>query len=175
MVLSLENRLPAVIRGDDIPKDSSERLALAEIAEKTGRLVASARIHQGLLESDPKAAGNLRSSYRYNAACMAARASSEPSKDDPPPDETVRALWRGHAREWLTTDLAAWSQILDDGPAAARTAMVRILARWKEDPDLAGVRNEAALIKLPEPERREWQALWTEVDALLKRAQDKPC
>jgi hypothetical protein len=29
-----------------------------------------------------------------------------------------------------------------------------------------------ALARLPEPERNEWQALWAEVEALLKRAQE---
>ncbi len=36
-------------------------------------------------------------------------------------------------------------------------------------PDLAGVREEANLKKLPEDERKAWQTLWAEVNALLNR------
>jgi hypothetical protein len=41
---------------------------------------------------------------------------------------------------------------------------------WKEDADLAGVRDPAALANLPEAERLEWQKLWADVDATLKKA-----
>ena len=45
------------------------------------------------------------------------------------------------------------------------------LSHWKVDPDLVSIRDPAALAKLPEAERQEWQKLWSEVDALLQRAQ----
>jgi hypothetical protein len=41
--------------------------------------------------------------------------------------------------------------------------------RLKDD-DLAGVRGADALARLPEAERREWQKLWEEVEALRRRA-----
>ncbi len=44
------------------------------------------------------------------------------------------------------------------------------MIHWKEDNDLAGVRDADALSKLPEAERKSWQALWTDVDRLLERA-----
>jgi hypothetical protein len=42
------------------------------------------------------------------------------------------------------------------------------LRHWREDPDLAGVRDADALDKLPEGERGEWRKLWADVDALLQ-------
>jgi hypothetical protein len=51
--------------------------------------------------------------------------------------------------------------------------VAKTLAHWKQETDLAGIRDEEALAKLSEPERREWQALWAEVEALLKRVQDQ--
>jgi hypothetical protein len=42
------------------------------------------------------------------------------------------------------------------------------LRHCERDPDLAGVRDEAALAKLPEEERKAWQALWADVAAILK-------
>jgi hypothetical protein len=39
---------------------------------------------------------------------------------------------------------------------------------------MAGVRDPEALAKFPEPERKEWQSLWGDVDALLERAEGHP-
>ena len=35
--------------------------------------------------------------------------------------------------------------------------------------ELAGVRDEAGLAKLPEAERADWKALWADVEDLLKK------
>ena len=48
------------------------------------------------------------------------------------------------------------------------------LSHWREDADLAGVRDADALMKLPDAERQEWQKLWQEVEALLKQAAQQP-
>ena len=47
-----------------------------------------------------------------------------------------------------------------------------MLLHWQIDGDLAGIRDEAALAKLLEAERKAWQRLWGDVKALLERAQD---
>jgi hypothetical protein len=41
---------------------------------------------------------------------------------------------------------------------------------WQKDTDLAGVRDAAALAKLPAAERAVWQKLWAEVAATLAKA-----
>jgi hypothetical protein len=41
---------------------------------------------------------------------------------------------------------------------------------WQTDSDLAGVRGKDALARLPEEEREQWEKLWSDVDALLRRA-----
>jgi hypothetical protein len=46
----------------------------------------------------------------------------------------------------------------------------RTLQHWQKDTDLAGLRDKAALAKLPEAEQKAWRKLWAEVDALLRRA-----
>jgi hypothetical protein len=45
-----------------------------------------------------------------------------------------------------------------------------MLQSWKTDVAFAGVRDPAALAKLPEDERRQWQKLWDDVEALRQRA-----
>jgi hypothetical protein len=84
---------------------------------------------------------------------------------------TATAKLRRQALGWLKAERAAWAKLLESGPPEARPAIAQILDHWKRDNDLAGIREAEALAKLPEAERKEWQALWAEVEALLKRAQ----
>jgi hypothetical protein len=44
------------------------------------------------------------------------------------------------------------------------------LQHWKADTDLAGIRDESELNKLPEGEQTACRALWSEVEALLAKA-----
>ncbi len=86
------------------------------------------------------------------------------------PMQSARAELRGRALDWLRADLALHRKQLDADAAACR----RALDHWRMDPDLAGVRDVAALAALPEAERDEWRALWVEVDRLLKGAGKAP-
>jgi hypothetical protein len=80
----------------------------------------------------------------------------------------MRAKLRGQALNWLRAELAAWSKHLASDPSQARLAINPNLRHWKTDPDLAGVRESAALAALPQSERDAWRSLWAEVDRLLK-------
>jgi hypothetical protein len=70
---------------------------------------------------------------------------------------------------WLKAELALWTRQLENGPAEVR----RILQHWQRDPDLAGLRAEAALAKLPPAEREAGRQLWAEVDSLLQKAREQ--
>jgi hypothetical protein len=146
-------------------------MAFAQLFSVKGLHAASARLWADALAADPKLAEDRRAQHRYNAACSAALAGCGQAKDDPPPDEIARAALRRQAQGWLEAERAAWAQSLETGPPQSRAAIVKALQHWRRDPDLAGIRDPEALAKLPEAERREWQALWGEVDALLKRAE----
>ena len=62
------------------------------------------------------------------------------------------------------TELTSASHRPTPLPTAARKA----LACWKQNPNLAGVRDPDALAKLPQPEPDAWRALWADVDRLLR-------
>jgi hypothetical protein len=47
------------------------------------------------------------------------------------------------------------------------------LSGWKQDNDLAGIRDATALAKLPVDEQKAFTQLWADVAALLK-AEEKP-
>jgi hypothetical protein len=70
----------------------------------------------------------------------------------------------------LAADIATWATLADRPQKRAR--LRQTLQRWQTDPDLASVREEAALAKLPESERLAWKKLWAEVGATLAKSKD---
>ena len=89
--------------------------------------------------------------------------------DDPKPDEPARVKLRQQANDWLRAELSAWKKLALTIEPGNRETVATTLAHWKQDADLASVRDEAALAKLPEDERKAWQSLWADVDLLLAK------
>ena len=81
----------------------------------------------------------------------------------PPPDDAAKAKLRGQALAWLRAELTAWTKLLESGPPQARPAIVRTLGQWLRDTDLAGIRDAAALARLPAEERKAFAQLWADV------------
>jgi hypothetical protein len=48
-----------------------------------------------------------------------------------------------------------------------------MLRHWKADGDLAGLRDPEALARLPAEEQQSCRKLWSEVDAILAKAQGR--
>jgi tetratricopeptide (TPR) repeat protein len=60
------------------------------------------------------------------------------------------------------------TRLLNDGAAVDLPSLTGgSLSAWETDPALAGVRDHAALLKLSNGERVQWQRLWGDVAALL--------
>jgi tetratricopeptide (TPR) repeat protein len=165
--VALAGRLPAILRGEDRPKDNAERLALARIGHDTRRFAAAARLWGEALDADPTLADDRRAGHRYNAARAAVLAGCGNGKDDPSPVDAEKAKLRSRALGWLQAELAAWAKLLDVGDWRAGAAVRQTLRHWKADPDLAGVRDAKALEALPEAESVAWRALWADVDRRL--------
>jgi serine/threonine-protein kinase len=136
----------------------------------TKRHAAAARFWAEALAADPTLGDDRQAGHRYNAACAAALTAAGQATDDPKPDDDARARMRGQALDWLKAELASWVRVLDAGDEQARSAAARDLWHWQADSDLAGVRDRDSIAKLPADERRAWEALWKDVDALLKGA-----
>jgi tetratricopeptide (TPR) repeat protein len=168
--LALEERLPGLLQGKAKPADAAERLALAQLCQQYKQLyTASARFYAEAFADQPRLARDPRSGHRYNAACAAALAAAGQGKDTGKLDDKERARLRQQALDWLRADLAAWARSVDQGPPQARLLVQQKMQHWQKDPDLAGLRDTAALEKLPAAERAAWHQLWADVAALLKR------
>jgi tetratricopeptide (TPR) repeat protein len=173
-LVALDPRLPAVLKGRDRPADAAERVTFAQICYFRKLYAAAARLYAEALVADPRLKDDRQAGHAYNAACSAALAGSGQGKDDPAPDDRTRAKLRSQALDWLRDELAAWSRLVDGGTPDARARVQQLLAQWKADPDLGGLRDPTALVKLPEDEQRACQALWSEVDAVLSRVRRGP-
>jgi tetratricopeptide (TPR) repeat protein/tRNA A-37 threonylcarbamoyl transferase component Bud32 len=170
-LLALESRLPGVLRGDDRPSDAYERRLLAELCRARGRYGTAARLREEALASIPSPASDLL----HEAARSAALAASGRGTDQPALDPAARARWRSKALGWLRAELEAIAR-LDREQAKAIPSLAPNLRRCRSDPDLAGLRDEAALQGLSEAERAPCRKLWANLDLLLLDAvfPDKP-
>ena len=151
-------KLPAILAGKARPSDALETLGFAQLCYDKKLHGASARFWAEAFQAQPKLAEDMQAQNRYNAACAAALAGCGQGKDDPPLDDAAKARWRKQAIDWLKADLAAWSKVLESGPPQARQAISKTLQHWKADPDLAGIRDDAALAKLPADEQKACRA-----------------
>jgi serine/threonine-protein kinase len=161
--LGLEQKLPAVLRGEVAPADAREHLGFAELCVQYKRRFGDAvRFYAAAFAADPKLAENLATAHRYNAACAAALAAAGQPVGGEKVAKEQAARWRQQSRAWLRQELAAWRDRLRGDPQA-RTTATATLQHWLTDPDLASVRDEAALRKLPRDEQTDWRQLWSEV------------
>jgi serine/threonine protein kinase/Flp pilus assembly protein TadD len=169
----MQNKLPQLLKGEAQPADTAERLVLAHLCQEQKRVAAATRLYADTFAAQPKLADDLKAQHRYEAAGAAALAGCGQGQDATQLDDQERARLRRLALDWLRADLAQYASMVEKGPAQARAAVPKQLARWQREREFAGVRG-AALGKLPEAERPPWQKLWAEIGALQKRAAKAP-
>jgi tetratricopeptide (TPR) repeat protein len=165
---NLDARLPAVLQGTDKLAGAAEQIEFARLCLLRKRYAAAARFSRDAFAAEPKLAENVPSGNRYHAARGAALAGCGRGKDAVRLDEQ-RAGWRQQALDWLRADLAWMGKVTDKANAQTKALIRRWLQDWQGNPDLAGVRDRAALDRLPEAERKQWLKLWADVSALLER------
>jgi tetratricopeptide (TPR) repeat protein len=169
-LLVLDARLPALLQGKAQAASAAERLEYADLCQRKQLSSAAARFSAEAFAADPKLADNLLTGHRYNATCSAALAGNGQGQDASQLGAPERARLRQQAVAWLRADLARWAKVLETGIPQARAAVRHKLRHWQNDPDLAGIRDEAGLAWLPAGEQEACRRLWADVAALLHRA-----
>jgi serine/threonine protein kinase/Flp pilus assembly protein TadD len=161
-LVELDGKLSAVIRGEKEPADTAETIAMADMCARYKRLpAAAASLYLRAFEAEPRLASRQVNSHRYQAARAAAWAGCG-GEDAAGLGEDARARWRRQAHDWLRAELTALGKLMRENDEI-RAAAAQFLARWRSDLALAGVRDEGALAKLPEEERRSWEELWADI------------
>jgi tetratricopeptide (TPR) repeat protein len=182
---ALEERLDAILRGQDAPANAEGRLDLADLCRVKGRFAAATRFYREAFQTKSALAGDLSTQHLLHAAIAAAQAGTQlnPAKDVPPLDEAERARWRSQALDWLRAEKDVCAKIIGaeitgqpnanrpPNDAARKLRLARkTLEILTHHRDLACVREPDALAKLTQGERKDWQAFWAEVDRVLKKA-----
>jgi hypothetical protein len=134
-----------------------------------GRFAEAARWYAEVFPAHPHLLAGPPTGHRYYAAWAAVLAGCGKARDAAGLDEESRAAFRHQALGWLRDELEAQRRMLEAHPERG-WSVGGGLTRWLGDPNLAGVRGPDALARLPEEERRAWQQLWEEVEALRQRA-----
>jgi serine/threonine-protein kinase len=188
-------KLQAFRQGDWQPRDNNERLALLGICEFEALHATASRLCADAFAADPELAGRLTteclrraaqepdkskttealiSEIHYRAARCAALAGCGLGNDSAKLSAADQTHWRRKALEWLRTDLVVLSKTLDGGRRADRDLVNEMLTLWQDEPDLAGLREPAALEGLAEDEQKDCLALWAEVGAAIARSGNTP-
>jgi hypothetical protein len=123
------------------------------------------KLYAEAFATTPQLANDLAAAHRYNAACAAALTAARTEENGQLPTDERRQELREQALAWLRAELAAMEDAATQPPAKPR--VVAQLSHWRSDPDLASVREMAALAALSEAEREAWQALWADVERLV--------
>jgi hypothetical protein len=175
-LLVLDQKLPAIFKGEVQPANASEQLDLATLCVSKKRFASAARFFADAFAAEPKLTNNPAAGHRYAAACAAARAAAGQSEEAGKLEDKKRAHLRKQALGWLRADLDLWDKQGEKGKPPVRTAILKTLQHWQKDTDLAGLRDAAALANLPDAERADFRKLWADVAALHKKcaATDKP-
>jgi tetratricopeptide (TPR) repeat protein/serine/threonine protein kinase len=167
---ALDRKLPAILSGEVRPADAAEQVSLAGLCVLKKRYAAAARFFDEAFKAQPA----LSAGERYDPACVAALAAAGQGEDAGKLADRERGRLREQALAWLRADLALWEEQVEKGAAAQRAAVQKTLRHWQQDADLAGVREAAALEKLPEDHRKQWNRLCADVAALLKKCGEEP-
>jgi serine/threonine-protein kinase len=168
-LIALEPRLSDLLKGTYKPKDAVECAEFARLCRTRRLFAASCRLWNEAISALPDSAGDLKADSRYEAACCAAQAACSPLQDEPSTEAIIPERCRKLALDWLKAALESYTKLLERGTLQDRAVLPKRLGQWQIDPALAGLRDQTALAALPEPERRDWQALWAEVETLRKR------
>jgi len=168
---AVQGMLPALLKGDYQPQANDERLALAYLCKYKRRYRASAGLYADAFAADPRTAADLKAAHRYYAGCSAALAAAGQGEDAARLDDKEKARLRQQSLDWLRADLVLRTRQLESDRPADRAEVQVKLRHWQKDRALADIRDKDALAKLPAEERAEWEKLWADVAALLKKAE----
>jgi tetratricopeptide (TPR) repeat protein len=156
-------RLDEMVAGRAKPATPAETIEFAILATQPPRrrYGLAVRFYSEAFAADPA----LADTYRYWAACDAVKAATGRDTEMTALGVEEWGYLTGLALKWLRADLARWTSQAKD--PKRRQEVSDQLTDWKKESDLAPVRDPAWLAAMPAPDRKAWEALWADVDALL--------
>jgi serine/threonine-protein kinase len=163
-LVELDRRFEA---GKAEPASAAEALEFAEVCYCKRRYADAVEFYRRGFGQEPRPAGGEDAGRRYQAACAAALAAGGGVADAR--DAARRAALRKQALTWLREELDGWGRRAGD--PKARPQAEAALRRWRQHPNLAGLRDPDALARLADGERKAWRQFWADVNALASQVQ----
>jgi tetratricopeptide (TPR) repeat protein/tRNA A-37 threonylcarbamoyl transferase component Bud32 len=169
LLMPLEQALSYLLAGGEIKTQPSmeeavpgAEAALAEWCYRYKRLpVTAVKWYEDAFRRKTSLLENLEARHRFHAACAAALAGCGMESEGEKLDEQAKAGLRLKALNWLRADMGVLIKRQSEGRSALFFAML-----WQQSADLACVRDQDALAKFSEEERRNWHSLWADIKAL---------
>ena len=171
LVAELAADLAAVENGTRVPKDGAECLAFADLFRARRDYAKAVGYFARAFEAHFGTPYQVIDGYwrTFDAArCAALAGAIGDDGDGASSDE--RKAWRALALAWLRQQLQGHETLFARGGLGSHRLLLMSLVEWKVDPDLAALRDDALLERLPEDEQASWRELWRDVDALSQRA-----
>jgi tetratricopeptide (TPR) repeat protein len=176
----LVRRRAKLPRLEDIAAGRADPVNIDEAFEAIGLVSDSSRrqytravkLFSWVLAANPTLADDPSNYHRYNAACCAVLAAAGKDKDLPNVETAERSRLTGLAMKWLRADLAQMTTQAKDPKRHRQVG--KWLTHWKKDEDLASVRDPERLAAMPPTDRKSWETLWRDVDALLNSITRQP-
>jgi tetratricopeptide (TPR) repeat protein/tRNA A-37 threonylcarbamoyl transferase component Bud32 len=170
-LLDTQGKLKAFLAGKEAPADPTSQVQMAGLAQQPfNRLyLCAVRLYRDALARQPR----LADAHRYNAARSAVLTAAGQADDARVLPDRVVLMLRKQAQRWLRADLAFYARLAEQTDPQGRQMVRQRLTHWRADTDLASVRDKPGLARLDADERQQWQRLWEEVDALLRKVAAK--
>ena len=158
-------QLLAIARGQVQSSSAKDLLSAAMAAYHEDEYVASVRAFE---KSFAASSGQIKNSYtnRYNWVCAMIRAAGRHGVDAQGLSQDECKKLRADAYRYLAWHLKREIGYISDRPSYVARGRTR-LSLWKYDNDLADVREEESLDRLPPEEAEKWRELWRDVQATL--------
>jgi tetratricopeptide (TPR) repeat protein len=166
-LVEFERRLPAVLRREEHPA-ADEWIDFAQVCVFKRLNAGAARCYEEAFAARPGLLTDRQAQHRHEAARAAARAAFGQGDDADKLTTEARAQLRKQALRWFQDELLLWRKQSDGATARDRARARQALESWRREPDLANLRDEPALAKLPDSERKAWREFWAEVDTFVK-------
>jgi Tfp pilus assembly protein PilF len=170
--VTLETRLPDALAGKYQPGSGGEWSDLARACRARKLHSAAVQCYLRAFEQTPTLLIDPQRGNRVLALRSAALASCGQG-EQAPTNPVERARLRRQALAWLRQEASRWESALQKATPEQQILVRRALEQLVRESDLAALRDDEALARLPASERAEWSKAWSEIEALSKRAGTK--
>jgi tetratricopeptide (TPR) repeat protein len=158
-------QLDEIVAGRAKPATPAETIEFAILAAQGRRYGLEVRLSRIAFAADPALADPLKYPHRYWAACDAVRAATGHDVEMTTLGVEEWGYLTGLALKWLRAVLAFWTSRAKN-PKEQQGVRDR-LTPWKNESTLASVRDPVWLAAMTPTDRKAWEALWRDVDAVL--------